>query len=107
MLVFARELREVSAARTVRFEVVMTRDDDASSRSKGAWQLAHEAGADIFISLHADAIDEGIARGAAIYTLAEEASDAASAAPGRDGMIATTCWPGSISAGRTTVWRTC
>src|SRR5690606_1222605 len=42
--------------------------------------LAHAAGADVFISLHADAVTEGVAKGATIYTMAAEASDAASAA---------------------------
>ena len=47
---------------------------------EGRVALAHQAGADVFLSLHADALDEGIARGATVYTLSEEASDAASAA---------------------------
>jgi N-acetylmuramoyl-L-alanine amidase len=34
----------------------------------------------VFISLHADALAEGEARGAAVYVLSDEASDAASAA---------------------------
>ena len=42
--------------------------------------LAHQAGADLFVSLHADAIEEGIAHGATVYTLSDDASDAASAA---------------------------
>ena len=40
--------------------------------------IARNAGADVFLSLHADALIEGRATGATIYTLAEEASDAAS-----------------------------
>ncbi len=79
MLAFARDLREV-LLRAGGFEVAMTRDTDSFISLEGRVELAHEAGADIFISLHADSIDEGIARGAAIYTLAEDASDAASAA---------------------------
>ena len=79
MLTFARELRDV-LLRTGGFEVVLSRDADVFVSLEGRVALAHEAGADVFVSLHADALDEGIARGAAVYTLSEEASDAASAA---------------------------
>ncbi|WP_146589975.1 N-acetylmuramoyl-L-alanine amidase [Puniceibacterium confluentis] len=79
MLTFARELREV-LLRAGGFEVAMTRDTDSFISLEGRVALAHAAGADVFVSLHADSIDEGIARGAAVYTLAEDASDAASAA---------------------------
>jgi N-acetylmuramoyl-L-alanine amidase len=41
--------------------------------------LARAAGADVFISLHADALAEGRATGTTIYTLSDEASDEASA----------------------------
>ena len=41
--------------------------------------IAHEVGAQVFISLHADALSEGEAVGATVYTLADEASDEASA----------------------------
>lgn len=40
--------------------------------------IAHEVAADIFISLHADTVLEGYAQGATVYTLSDEASDAAS-----------------------------
>ena len=43
-------------------------------------RLAHQRGADVFISLHADALAQGVAHGARIFTLSDEASDAASAA---------------------------
>ena len=79
MLTFARELREV-LLRAGGFEVVLSRDADVFVSLEGRVAAAHAAGADVFVSLHADALDEGIARGAAVYTLAEEASDAASAA---------------------------
>ena len=41
--------------------------------------VAHQLGAQVFVSLHADALSEGQAVGATVYTLAEEASDKASA----------------------------
>jgi len=79
ILAFARELREVMR-RTGRIEVVMTRDGDVFVPLPTRVTLARAAGADLFISLHADAIAEGRAQGATIYTLADEASDAATAA---------------------------
>ncbi|TMV06447.1 N-acetylmuramoyl-L-alanine amidase [Ruegeria sediminis] len=78
MLTFARELREV-LLRSGGFEVMMTRDDDRFVSLERRIALAHQAGADVFISLHADALAEGLAHGAVIYTLSEEASDIASA----------------------------
>ena len=77
MLLFARELREV-LLRAGGFEVMLTRDDDIFVPLEMRQSLARAMGADVFISLHADALAEGRARGATIYTLAEEASDIAS-----------------------------
>ena len=79
MLTFARELRE-ALVRAGGFEVVLTRDADVFVSLDARVRIARQAGADVFLSLHADALPEGEARGAVIYTLAEEASDAASAA---------------------------
>lgn len=79
MLTFARELKE-ALLRDGRFRVVMTRDEDVFVPLETRTSIAREAGADLFLSLHADALTEGEAQGATIYTLAEEASDAASAA---------------------------
>ncbi|NDW00549.1 N-acetylmuramoyl-L-alanine amidase [Salipiger sp. PrR002] len=78
MLTFARDLRDV--LRRAGYEVLMTRDADVFVSLEGRVALAHDARADLFISLHADAIEQGIAHGATVYTLAEDASDAASAA---------------------------
>ncbi|MCL3883597.1 N-acetylmuramoyl-L-alanine amidase [Marivita sp. GX14005] len=79
MLTFARELQEV-LRRTGSFDAVLTREGDHFVSLEARVARAREAGADVFVSLHADALSEGQARGAAIYTLSEEASDAASAA---------------------------
>ena len=79
MLTFARELRDV-LRRAGGMEVHLTRDDDYFVSLERRVALAREAGADLFISLHADALAAGEAHGAAVYTLADEASDAASAA---------------------------
>ncbi|WP_299946672.1 N-acetylmuramoyl-L-alanine amidase [uncultured Ruegeria sp.] len=77
MLTFARELREL-LLRSGGFEVVMTRDNDQFVSLERRIALAHRAGADVFISLHADSLSEGRAHGAAVYTLSDEASDVAS-----------------------------
>ncbi len=79
MLTFARELKEL-LLRDGGFAVVLTREDDVFVPLEARISVARAAGADIFISLHADALAEGEATGATIYTLSEEASDAASAA---------------------------
>lgn len=79
MLTFARELQEV-LTRAGGFDVLLTRNGDFFVSLEARVAFAREAQADLFISLHADALAEGVARGAAVYTLSEEASDAASAA---------------------------
>ena len=79
MLTLARELRE-TLRRAGGFEVVLTRDDDSFVSLERRVALAHEARADIFVSLHADIVDQGVARGTTIYTLSASASDKASEA---------------------------
>ncbi len=79
MLTFARELKEL-LLRDGRFRVVLTRDDDVFVPLETRISIARRAGAQVFLSLHADALTEGEAQGATVYTLSAEASDAASAA---------------------------
>ncbi|WP_354001928.1 N-acetylmuramoyl-L-alanine amidase [Stagnihabitans tardus] len=77
MLTFARELKEL-LLRDGGFAVTMTREEDVFVPLETRISLAHQAGAQVFLSLHADAIPEGEAVGATVYTLSEEASDKAS-----------------------------
>ncbi|WP_300066798.1 N-acetylmuramoyl-L-alanine amidase [uncultured Ruegeria sp.] len=77
MLTFARELREL-LLRSGGYEIVLTRVEDQFVSLERRIALAHRAGADLFISLHADSLSEGQAHGAAVYTLSEDASDVAS-----------------------------
>ncbi len=77
MLTFARELRE-KLIRAGNFEVILTRNADQFVPLPERVAIARRAGADAFISLHADALQEGRARGATVYTLDDEGSDAAS-----------------------------
>jgi N-acetylmuramoyl-L-alanine amidase len=79
MLTFALELKEL-LVRDGRFSVVLTRDADVFVPLETRTSIAREVEADVFLSLHADALAEGEATGATVYTLAEEATDAASAA---------------------------
>ncbi len=79
MLSFARELRE-TLLRAGDFDVALTREADEFVSLERRVAIAHELGADVFLSLHADALSEGRARGATVYTLADSASDEASAA---------------------------
>lgn len=77
MLTFTRELKD-ALVRTGRFEVFVTRDADVFVPLERRITLAREAQADVFLSLHADALSEGHAHGATVYTLAERATDLAS-----------------------------
>lgn len=79
MLTFARELKEL-LVRDGGFRVVMTREEDVFVPLEARISVAHAAGADVFLSLHADALAEGEAVGATIYTLSEDASDEAARA---------------------------
>ncbi|MFX0541043.1 N-acetylmuramoyl-L-alanine amidase [Roseovarius sp. S4756] len=79
MLAFARELKE-ALLRRGDIRVVMTREDDSFVSLERRVAIAHAANADLFLSLHADSLGEGGARGATIYKLGADASDAASAA---------------------------
>ncbi len=57
------------------YRVILTRDDDVFIRLRDRVGAAREAGADLFVSLHADSIGSRSVRGASVYTLSEQASD--------------------------------
>lgn len=75
MLIFAQELRVV--LEDVGIPVVLTRNADEFVSLEARVRIARRAGAGLFISLHADALEEGNASGTTIYTLADEAVDEA------------------------------
>lgn len=75
-LTFARELADV--LRRAGMTVEMTRTEDVFVPLETRISVARAAGADTFLSLHADALAEGEASGATVYRLAGSASDAAS-----------------------------
>ena len=78
MLSAAEHLRETLLA-TGRFDVVLTRETDTFVSLQSRLTKAHEAGADVFLSLHADALRtaDGSASGITVYRLADDAGPAA------------------------------
>ncbi len=58
-----------------RVRVALTRSDDRFLLLQERYDIARRLGADLFLSLHADAADNEAAQGATIYTLSETASD--------------------------------
>ncbi|MDG1472340.1 MAG: N-acetylmuramoyl-L-alanine amidase [Ascidiaceihabitans sp.] len=78
MLTFARELAD-KLARSGEADVYLTRNEDVFVSLPARVGMAHRAKADLFLSLHADAIANGQAHGTTVYTLSDEASDAATA----------------------------
>jgi N-acetylmuramoyl-L-alanine amidase len=73
-LAMAREVKKVMEA-SGRYRVVLTRSDDTFIRLRDRVARARAAGAELFISLHADSISDHHHRGASVYTLSEVASD--------------------------------
>ncbi|MEM6941425.1 MAG: N-acetylmuramoyl-L-alanine amidase [Pseudomonadota bacterium] len=59
--------------------VITTRSDDIFVPLEHRVAVAQRAEADAFVSLHADSLSNGRAKGATIYTLSDEASDTATA----------------------------
>ncbi len=75
MLGFAQELAEQLTREG--FEVALTRKDDSFVPLERRMTLARAAGADLFVSLHADALPAGEAAGMSIYTWNPDADDRA------------------------------
>jgi len=73
-LALAKAVRDRIVAQG-RVRVALTRQDDSYLSLQERYGLARQMGADLFLSLHADAADDGEAQGATIYTLSETASD--------------------------------
>jgi N-acetylmuramoyl-L-alanine amidase len=63
-----------------RYRVVLTRDRDIFIPLRDRVKIARQAGADLFISLHADSVGNPGIRGLSVYTLSEHASDSEAAA---------------------------
>ena len=78
MLDLAVAVKE-SLIRKTNFEVILTRNEDVFLSLEDRITLATQSGADLFVSLHADAVIEGEASGTTIYLLSENATDKMSA----------------------------
>lgn len=74
-LAIARAIRD-DLAQSGRVRVALTRDGDSYLPLQARYEVARRLGADLFISIHADAAPlNDQARGATVYTLSEVASD--------------------------------
>ena len=78
VLNFAQRLRD-RIEKTGKYRVLMTRSDDTFVPLGNRVRMARDAGAALFVSIHADSLPrgEGDAQGASIYTLSETATDTA------------------------------
>lgn len=77
-LATAKELKAQLEA-TGRYRVKLTRETDKFIKLHERVNIARRAGADLFVSIHADSIDKPSVRGASVYTLSDKASDAQTA----------------------------
>ncbi|GHF27441.1 N-acetylmuramoyl-L-alanine amidase [Kordiimonas sediminis] len=74
VLNMAREIkRELEA--TGRYKVHLTRDRDIYIPHRQRYEMAQRLEADLFVSIHADAIENKDVRGGTVYTLNDKASD--------------------------------
>ena len=73
-LAFSRELRAKLEA-SGRYQAVMTRDGDHKVGLHRRVEIAREAEADLFLSIHLDRLENRHVSGASVYTLSDEASD--------------------------------
>ncbi|HXI87590.1 MAG TPA: N-acetylmuramoyl-L-alanine amidase [Parvularculaceae bacterium] len=73
-LAAAKELKKLLEAEG-RYRIVMTRADDTRISLDERSQIARDAGAKLFISLHADAHPDKNLRGASVYTLSKEGTE--------------------------------
>ncbi|GAA4489316.1 hypothetical protein GCM10023157_38570 [Gluconacetobacter asukensis] len=87
---YEKHIAEAAAAELQRqllasgaYRVAMTRMDDRFIPLEGRVEIAHAHSASLFISMHADALTDRSVRGASVYTLSGQASDAQSAALAR------------------------
>ncbi|MEJ5019215.1 N-acetylmuramoyl-L-alanine amidase [Ochrobactrum vermis] len=73
-LAFGQELKD-RLAQENNIKVLMTRADDTFLRLSERVRIARQHEADLFISIHADTINQHDIRGATVYTISDKASD--------------------------------
>lgn len=74
-LAFGFELRD-RLQQEKNIKVLMTREDDRFLRLSERVRIGRQHEADLFISIHADTINQHDIRGATVYTISDKASDA-------------------------------
>jgi N-acetylmuramoyl-L-alanine amidase len=77
-----------------KFKVVLTRDDDTFVPLENRVQIARQAGADLFISLHADVGADPSVHGATVYTLSDQGVDRAARGAADSGSFLNVKLPG-------------
>ncbi len=77
-LAVAKEVKKI-LEQEGKYRVKLTRESDIFIKLPDRVRIARQAGADLFISLHADTIGRSAVRGASVYTLSDKASDAETA----------------------------
>jgi N-acetylmuramoyl-L-alanine amidase len=82
-LAFAQELQKILAA-SGRYDIVLTRTADTFLTLKDRVRIARKHQADLFLAIHADVVRGAPVRGATVYTLSDNASDAEAEAIARD-----------------------
>ncbi|MEJ1994841.1 MAG: N-acetylmuramoyl-L-alanine amidase [Limibacillus sp.] len=78
VLSFAKELAR-GLEKQGRYNVVMTREQDIFVKLGDRREIARKAGADLFISIHADSHGDAALSGTSVYTLSEKSSDSVAA----------------------------
>jgi N-acetylmuramoyl-L-alanine amidase len=80
VLNFAQRLRD-RLGKSGKYRVLLTRTDDTFVALADRVRIARDAGATLFVSIHADSLPhgEGDAQGASIYTLSDTATDSEAA----------------------------
>jgi len=78
VLEFARALKAKLEA-DGKLRVVLTRNEDAFMALDERVRVARQAGAELFLSIHADTLGEASVEGATVYTVSARASDAEAA----------------------------
>lgn len=73
-IAMARQIKK-TLEQSGRYRVVLTRDRDVFIRLQDRVDISRKAGADLFISIHADSIKDKKISGSSVYTLSEKASD--------------------------------
>ena len=74
VLAFAYALRQTLLA-SGRYEVLLTRESDKYVRLDDRVKYARVHGAELFIAVHADVLDDKGVRGTTVYTVSDKASD--------------------------------